>query len=406
MNSFIKWLENNFAPKMLKINNSVWVGTLRDAIMQVLPLIFLGSLFCLLTIPGDFFHIKHYPNFWTPFGWTMGMISLMISFLVPFNLMERKKLRKQRIIGGMTGIITFLIIITPQVVADKTVGFGDATLGTAGMFVAIIAGLISGMVMMFFGKFSFFKQDSAIPDFVRAWFDSMLPIGLVVVAAWVVVDIGHVDVYHTIKSVFDPIGKVFETPWGFSLVMFLLCFVYSMGISTWALDPIYRPVFLAAITANIAGAHNIVTNETVYCTYLWIGGIGATLPLVIMLSLSKVSRLKAIGRASLIPGLFNINEPVVFGAIAWNPFLMIPMWINGLVLPLIVWFGEKTFAPIPKIVFDLWYIPFPISTWMVTQSFVAIILTLIVAAAATLIWFPFFKAYEKQELEKEKETVA
>jgi PTS system cellobiose-specific IIC component len=85
---------------------------------------------------------------------------------------------------------------------------------------------------------------------------------------------------------------------------------------------------------------------------------------------------------------------------------MIPMWINGLVLPLIVWFGEKTFAPIPKIVFDLWYIPFPFSTWMVTQSFVAIILTLIVAAAATLIWFPFFKAYEKQELEKEKETVA
>lgn len=400
----IKWLETKFAPKMIKVNNNVWVGTLRDSIMQVLPFIFLGSLFCLLTIPEGLFKeylgVKNYPNFWVLFGWTMGMLSLLVAFLVPFNLMERKKLRKQRLIAGATGIITFLMIITPQIVADKTIGFGHPTLGAAGMFVAIVAGIIVGLVMSVFGKFTFFKQDSAIPDFVRAWFDSMLPIGIVLVATWLVVDIAHVDVLGIIKAIFDPLGKVFETPWGFALVMFIMCFIYSMGISTWALDPIIRPVFLAAITANIAGASNIVTNETVFCTYLWIGGIGATLPLVIMLAFSKEARLKAIGRASLIPGLFNINEPVVFGAIAWNPFLMIPMWINGIVLPLIVWFGAKLFAPIPNIVFDLWYIPFPISTWLVTRSVSAIILMLIVAAVSSFIWYPFFKAYEKQELSK------
>ena len=100
MNSLINWLENSFTPKMNKINHNVWIVTLKDSIMQVLPFIFLGSLFCCLTIPGDAFGIGWWPDFWTPYGWTMGMISLFVSFLIPFNLMEKKKLRKQRVIAG------------------------------------------------------------------------------------------------------------------------------------------------------------------------------------------------------------------------------------------------------------------------------------------------------------------
>lgn len=104
MQSLINWLENSFTPKMNKINHNVWIVTLKDSIMQALPLIFLGSVFCMLAILNDYF--PSLPNFWTPYGWTMGMISLVISFLIPFNLME-KRLRKQRINAGMSGIILF-----------------------------------------------------------------------------------------------------------------------------------------------------------------------------------------------------------------------------------------------------------------------------------------------------------
>ena len=90
------WLENSFAPKMNVINHNVWIVTLKDSIMQTLPFIFLGSLFCMLTIPGDVFHIAGWPNFWTLFGWTMGMVSLMVSFLIPFNLMEKKTNQKTK----------------------------------------------------------------------------------------------------------------------------------------------------------------------------------------------------------------------------------------------------------------------------------------------------------------------
>ena len=411
MQTMISWLENSFSPRMNKINHNAWVTTLKDSIMQLLPFIFLGSLFCMLTIPGDTFHLTWYPNFWVPFGWTMGMISLLVSFLIPFNLMEKKRLRKQRFIAGCSGLVSFLMIITPQVVKDGTVGFSHDALGAGGMFVAIVAGVVTGLVMELFGKFSFFKEESVIPDFVRQWFDAMLPIAIIILFFWVLTDASllNFDLYNLILSIFMPLSAILESPWGFAIVMFIYCFLYSMGISSWVLTPVTKPVLLAAITANVAGnAANVVTSETVYSAYMWVGGIGCTLPLVVMLAFSKSKKLKALGRACFGPAIFNINEPVIFGAVAWNPIMMIPMWIIGLVLPLIVWVGTKTiaFAPIPKVLFDMWYCPFPISTWLTTGSVLGIILMLICVAVATAIWYPFFKAYEKQEVEKETAELA
>lgn len=411
MNALLKWLENSFAPKMSKVNNNVWVITLKDSIMQTLPFILLGSVFCLLAILNDY--IPALPSFWTPFGWTMNKISLFVAFLIPFNLMEKKRLKRQRLIAGMTGMVLFLMVITPQVVADETIGFGHSALGAGGMFIAIFCGVFTGIVMGAFGKFSFFKETSVIPDFVRAWFDSMLPIGIVVCTGWIVVLIMNVDIYNIILSIFMPLSGFMQTPYGFVIIMFSYCFLYSMGISSWVLTPVTKPVLLAAITANVALAAsgaaataanlNVVTSEVIYSAYLWVGGIGCTLPLVIMMMFSKSQSLKALGKACLVPGIFNINEPVVFGAIAWNPLLMLPMWLQGIILPIIVWIFTKviTIAPIPTIVFDMWYCPFPISTWITTKSVTGILLVLVTVAVSSAIWYPFFRTYEKQQVESE-----
>uniref|UniRef100_UPI00403F8205 PTS sugar transporter subunit IIC n=1 Tax=Candidatus Enterococcus willemsii TaxID=1857215 RepID=UPI00403F8205 len=406
MKPFINWLEGSFTPRMNKINHNTWIVTLKDSIMQALPLIFLGSLFAMLAILNDY--IPSLPNFWVLYGWTMGMISLIISFLIPFNLMEKKRLRKQRINAGMSGLILFLVIISPQVIADGQPGFSHSALGAGGMFVAIISGLFAGFVLNMFGKFSFFKEESVIPDFVRAWFDAMLPIGIVIIIGWVLVDLLKFDVYNAILAIFMPLQNIVETPWGFSLMLFIVCFLYSLGISTWVLTPVLNPVLLTAIQANIDGtAQNLVTDPTIYSAYLWIGGIGCTMPLVIMLIRSKSKKLKALGTVSILPTIFNINEPIVFGAIAWNPLLMIPMWLQGIILPLVVWLFTKviSFAPIPMINFQMWYCPFPISTWLTTGSISGIILMLIIFVISAAIWFPFFKAYEKQECEKELEEI-
>lgn len=203
MNALIKWLENSFAPKMSKVNNNIWVVTLKDSIMQTLPFIFLGSIFCCLAIIEDFVTLPF--SFWTPFGWTMSKISLLVAFLIPFNYCEKKRYRKQRLIAGLTGMLLFMMVVTPEFIADGTVGFGHDSLGAGGMFVAILTGIVASVIFGAFAKFSFFKDDSAVPDFVRQWFDALLPIGLTVVIGWVIVLILNVDIYKIIVNLFMPL---------------------------------------------------------------------------------------------------------------------------------------------------------------------------------------------------------
>ncbi|MDF9824283.1 PTS system cellobiose-specific IIC component [Breznakia sp. PF5-3] len=411
MQKLIDWLENSFAPKMNKINHNVWVVTLKDSVMQILPFILLGSLFCVGAVVENYVDLPF--SFWTPFGWTMGMVSLLVAFLIPFNFCEKKRLRKQRLIAGSSGIILFLISITPEVVAEGAPGFGSSALGAGGMFCAIVTGILTCIVFNLFGKFSFFKEDSAIPDFVRQWFDSLLPIFIIIFGGFILVQVAGVNLYGIVTSFFEPLGAMCNTWYGFILMNFITCFIYSMGISSWVLTPATEPVKLASIAANIAMVSagtatvanlNMYTETLVYTCYMWIGGIACTFPLVLFLMRSKSKKLSALGKACLGPAIFNINEPVVFGCIAWNPIMMLPMWIIGLVIPAITWIGCKViaFAPIPTIQFDLWYCPYPISTWISSQgSIAAVIFVIITFVVAALIWYPFFKAYEKQCVEEE-----
>lgn len=354
------------------------------------------------------------------------MVSIFVAFLIPFNLMEKKRRRKSRIVAGVAGLILFFQSINPQFIADQqanlesgNIAFSGFTsiggIGAGGMFLAIIAGLIAAAIVNLLGNFSFFKEDSVIPDFVRAWFDSMLPIGLVTVLGWILTDASflNLNLYQIVVDIFMPLQNFAQNPFGFVFIMFLYCFLYSMGISTWVLTPVVSPIMIAAASANAEFAAagmatnanlSIFTDATVYSAYLWIGGIGCTMPLVIMmLTMAKSQRMKALGKAVLVPAVFNINEPTVFGCIAWNPILMVPMWLQGIILPIIIYVLTKVIPlfPIPNMLFNMWYCPFPICTWLTTRSLFGIVLMLIVFAASWMIWMPFFKIYDKQVCEEE-----
>lgn len=412
MEKLINWLENSFQPKMSVVNTNVWVVTLKDSMLQVLPMIFVGSIFCLGTVLESFVELPF--SFWTPYGWTMGLVSLFVSFLIPFNFCEKKRLRKSRIVAALTGVSVFLISISPEVVAEGEAGFGSSALGAGGMFCAMLTGIIVCIVFNLFGKFSFFGEDSAIPDFVRQWFDALLPIALTVFGMFFLVQVAGINLYQIVVDLFMPFQAVLNTWWGFTLFMMLTCFIYSMGISSWVLTPINEPVKLATIAANMAlvtagtatvANQGIFTETLIYVTYMWWGGIGCTMPLVLLLAFrAKAKRLSALGKACLGPAVFNINEPVVFGCIAWNPLLMLPMWIQGIAMPLMTWLGVKVLqvAPFNTIQFDLWYCPYPIGTWISTNgSIMAVIWVILEFIVAGLIWYPFFKAYDKQCVEEE-----
>lgn len=84
---------------------------------------------------------------------------------------------------------------------------------------------------------------------------------------------------------------------------------------------------------------------------------------------------------------------------------MIPMWLQGIILPIIVWLGLKTgLGQVPSAVFQMWYVPFPINTWINGHTLGSILLVLIIFIASSLIWFPFFKLYDRNLIENEQQN--
>lgn len=411
MKKLTEWLEKYFVPVMNKVNGNIWILTIKDSINLLLPVIMLGSLFCLLSIIEEYVSLPF--SFWTPYDWTIGKLSLYISFLIPLTYCEKKRYRNHRFAAAIAGLILFMIIVTPQIEASEAIGFSSSALGAGGMFVAIIAGVIVSLVFEFFHKFSFFKEESVLPGFVKNMFDMMVPLGVITLAAWLGIQVANIDLYTMVQAVFKPLTSFIQTLPGWILFDFALVFLYSLGISNWVLSPITEPVTLAAIAANVAlvssgvaGAAdlNVFTQEMRFSTYMMIGGTGCTLPLALMLLRAKSQKLRTLGKVGLVPSIFNINEPVVYGCIAWNPLLMLPMWLTAVILPCVIWFFTKVieFAPIPSMVFSMWYCPYPICTFLITRSLAAVILMLLCFFIAALLYYPFFKVYDKQEYANEQ----
>ena len=408
MNGFMNFLNTKFAPRAQKIANNGWIVTIKNSILEVLPFIFVGSFITLLNIPLNFW--KWWPNLAPISSFTFGLVSIFIAFLFPFNFLEHMKLNKHRIIAGLSSVALFLMLANPT--WDKSgsiISYQFSELGAGGMFVALVVGIYTALFKEALGIFSLFSDDTSMPDFVIAWFDSMLPITVVIATGWLLSDILHFNFYQLIVNIFSPLATSLDTWWGFTLFLFFQCFIYSMGISGWVLAAIDQPVMLAGIAANareVAAGHaatHIFTSELVY-SFPWIGGVGCTLPLVLlMLFATKSNRMKALGKACILPSIFNINEPVVFGTVVWNPYIMIPLWINGIVLPLItsLWF-KAGLSPIPHSLMQMCYIPFPFVTWIVSPAISSLILLLILFVVGGLIWYPFLKVYDNSLIKEEK----
>lgn len=408
MNKFIDLLSEKFTPVVNKITKNIWVQSVQSTIMKVLPMVFVGSLVTIVSVLKNY--ISFLPDLSPINQYTFGLLGLFIAFLLPMEIMKNKKFESMSVVAGLAGAGLMLMMIRPEITNEGAI-FNFNRFGGEGMLVALVAGLFSGLIMSLFGSFSFFGEDSALPDFVSKWFDSMLPIAVIMFIGWGLIYGLNFDMFEIIVRIFKPVSDIAQTLPGFVLLNFLVVFLYSLGISGWVLSPITYAIQLSAIAANAAAvasgglATNIYTYEVVQTGWITLGGWGATLPLVLMMYLSRAGRIKAIGRACIVPSIMNINEPVMFGApVAWNPFLMLPMWIGTVVISITTYLSMSMgFVTIPSKVFNLWYLPFGISTFMVNQDVRGLIVLAINIVLLFMIWYPFFKAYEKEELKLESQ---
>ena len=133
-----------------------------------------------------------------------------------------------------------------------------------------------------------------------------------------------------------------------------------------------------------------------------VGGTGNTLGFVILCLRSKSEQLKAIGKASIIPSFFGVNEPVLFGApIVYNPILAIPYIFGSMLLALIMWLGYSIGFLKPGYILIMSLFPLGVADFLSSMSINNFIFCWLMIPVMAIIWYPFFKIYEKQLVEKE-----
>lgn len=407
MNKFMDWLGNSFAPKMQKITQRPWIAALSSAMQKIIPFILTGSIVFLYNVFRSYITVL--PDIGLLADYTFGMLGILTAFMMTNQAMEKLKHPRYTVVASLVSVIVFLIFTNPSVSEEGIFSLEMSRMGPTGILVGIISGIFVSIIFNLFGKLNFLK-DSEIPDFVVEWINNIIPISLTIGLSTFIVFKLNFDVFDAIIKLFSPLQLFGQTLPGFILLCFLPAFFYSIGISTWLWGAISTPIYMTGIMENIDAvakglpATNISTSETVFTAALiTMGGVGATLALNVLMLRSKSAKMKTIGRICIVPSIFNINEPVMFSTpVVMNPLLMLPMWINGIVGPIIVWTVMRLgLMNIPSKMIQVGQIPAPISSFIITEDWRSIIVYILLFAVYTIVWYPFFKVFEKQLINEE-----
>ncbi|UOY92523.1 PTS sugar transporter subunit IIC [Ectobacillus sp. JY-23] len=416
MNSFVNFLEKNLSGPMARLSEQKHLRAIRDGVISALPFIIIGSLFLIIAFPPvakdsalAIWAQKHIFEILIPYRLTMFIMSLYIAFGIGYNLAKSYKL--DPLSGAQLAVGAFLMTIAPKVM-DK-VGFvlPMTNLGGHGLFVAMLVSIFAVEVLRFCKQKNItIKMPEQVPTSVARSFESLIPVAIVIGVMTLITVVFAIDLHTLVDKAVAPLVKAGDSLPGILIPVFLITFFWAFGIHGVSIvGTVARPVwevYLAKNAEAVAAGQTIpyTAPETFFQWFIWIGGSGATLGLVLaMLFFSKSQYGKALGRTTLVPSIFNINEPVIFGApIVLNPILIIPFVIIPIITATLSYFATVLGFVNPTYIMVPWTLPAPIGAYLATGGdWRAIILVLVNIAISFFIYLPFFKMYDKRLLEQE-----
>lgn len=409
MKAIQAWIEKYLVPVMNKITQNFWFGIVADAILYIVPFSMVSTIPSLWGILRRFVPVL--PDISALSTYSFGMIGLFVVFIIPYNCLTKLEKKDRAMIAGFTGIGAYMLCMN-MVSVDGGYLVDLSKFGAGGMFTSMFVGLIVALVYKLMIQFSFFGEDSVIPDFVKNWFDNILAILISLFIAFLFTNILKIDVFTMVQFLMKPVTGFAQSMPGVAMITFLQNIFYFFGISGWVFTPVTRTITQAAMAENAALVAEGLAPKNIYAygfsRYHHIGGQGATLPLAFYMLFAKSKRYRVLGKATLVPSIFNINEPLQYGAVVGNPFMLIPTVLIAIILPAFsyLWFTFG-WGTINYVNFDMNFAPNAISAFMMSGGdFRNVILVCINLLIAAVIWFPFFKAADKAELQKEQEREA
>lgn len=421
MNGFIDKLGEKIMPIAAKLGENRYLTVLRDAFMLSFPITMFGSIVVVLNnLPffndatkGTLNHL-----FSNGQSATMGIMSIFVTFGIGYYL--SKYYQVEAIFGGAVALSSFLILTPFFLILENGKQVEGVLaldrLGAKGMFIGMIAAFIATEIYTKFVKKGLvIKMPDGVPPAVAKSFAAMIP-AILTLTIFLLLNAGVIGLFNT--NLHDVVYEVIQKPLvglGSGLpatlvALFFVQFLWFFGLHGQILvnsvmDPIWNTLMLDNLEAYKAGQPlpHIITKPFMEIFTVGMGGSGMTLIVVILMAFVMKSRqLKDVGRLALGPGIFNVNEPAIFGMpIVLNAAIFIP-W---LIAPLIVTtFNYLVMAagivPVPTGVSVPWTVPIVINGILATNSILGGILQLVDIVIVGLIWFPFLKLIDRTNLKE------
>ena len=422
MNKLIELIEKG-KPFFEKISRNKYLRAIRDGFIAGMPVILFSSIFIL---------IAYVPNAWgfhwskdietflmTPYSYSMGILAFFVGGTTAKALtdsMNRDLPATNQINFISTMLASMVGFLLMAAEPAKEGGFLTAFMGTKGLLTAFIAAFVTVNVYKVCVKNNVtIRMPDEVPPNISQVFKDLIPFTLSVVLLYalelVVKASLHVTVAESIGTLLAPLFSAADGYVGITIIFGAFAFFWFIGIHG---PSIVEPAIAAITYANAEvnlnllqqGMHadKILTSGT-QMFIVTMGGTGATLVVPFMFMwLCKSKRNRAIGRASVVPTFFGVNEPILFGApLVLNPIFFIPfifapianVWIFKFFIETL---GMNSFtANLP------WTTPAPLGLVLGTNfQVLSFILAVLLIVVDVVIYYPFLKVYDEQILEEER----
>ena len=421
MEKLIEFIEKG-KPFFEKLSRNIYLRAIRDGFIAGMPVILFSSIFILVAYVPNAFGF-----FWSksieallmkPYSYSMGILAFLVAGTTAKSLTDsvNRSMPATNQINYLSTLLASMVGLL-LLAADPTKdGISTGFLGTKGLLTAFLASFITVTIYKICIKNEVtIKMPSEVPPNISQVFKDVIPFTLSVVSLYILdILVRHfigTGVAEAVGKLFGPLFSAADGYVGITIIFGAFAFFWFVGIHGPSIvEPAIAVVTYANIDANLnlmrAGQHadKILTSGT-QMFIVTMGGTGATLIVPFMFMwICKSKRNKAIGRASVVPTFFGVNEPILFGApIVLNPVFFIPfifapiinVWIFKIFIDV---FGMNSFtANLP------WTTPGPLGIILGTNlQVLSFILAALLIVVDFIIYYPFIKVYDKQILEEER----
>ncbi|CAI0733670.1 PTS sugar transporter subunit IIC [Serratia ficaria] len=422
--AMVRIIEQRVTPLAGSVGQQRHVIAIRDGFVSALPFMIIGSFMLVFIFPpfaADSswgiargwlnFSLKYREQLMLPFHLSMGVMTFFISVGIGASLGRHYKL--DPIMTGLLAFMAFLLVAAP---------YRDGVIDTQyfsgqGIFTAIITALYAGELYAWLKRRNVtIRLPKEVPTGVARSFEILIPVVVIVATLHplnlLVQSYTGMIIPQAIMHLLEPLVSASDSLPAILISVFICQILWFAGIHgalivTGIMNPFWMTNLALNQTALAAGAplpH--IYLQGFWDHYLLIGGVGSTLPLAFLLLRSRAVHLRAIGKMGVVPSMFNINEPILFGApIIMNPVFFLPFILVPMINATFAYIATKLGWIAQVVSLTPWTTPAPIgASWAANWALSPLFMCLFCMLLSALMYYPFLKAYERTLLKQEQEN--